>query len=41
MCVLAEAGAGKTFFLMTDILRGIPHTDYTIVFDIKGDTEND
>lgn len=37
MCVLAEAGAGKTFFLMTDILRGIPHTDYTIVFDIKGD----
>ena len=37
MCVLAEAGAGKTFFLMTDIIRGIPHTDYTIVFDIKGD----
>ena len=32
MAVLAEAGAGKTFFLMTDILRGIPYTDYTIVF---------
>lgn len=37
MAVLAEAGAGKTFFLMTDVLRGIPYTDYTIVFDIKGD----
>lgn len=37
MTVLAEAGAGKTFFLMTDIIRQIPYTDYTIVFDIKGD----
>lgn len=37
MCVLAEAGAGKTFFLMCDIMRGIPYTDYTVVFDVKGD----
>lgn len=37
MCVLAEAGAGKTFFLMCDIMRGIPYTDNTIIFDIKGD----
>lgn len=37
MCVLADSGSGKTFFLKCDAMRNIPYTDYTIMFDIKGD----
>lgn len=37
MCVLADSGSGKTFFLKCDAMRNIPYVDYTIMFDIKGD----
>lgn len=37
MCVIADSGSGKTFFLMTDAIRNIPYVDYTIMFDLKGD----
>lgn len=37
MCILADTGFGKTFFLMCDAIRNIPYVDYTIMFDLKGD----
>lgn len=37
LCILADSGSGKTFFLMTQAIRNIPYVDYTIMFDIKGD----
>lgn len=37
MCILADSGSGKTFFIKTDAIRNIPYVDYTIMFDIKGD----
>ena len=39
MCILADSGSGKTFFIKTDAIRNIPYVDYTIMFDIKGDLE--
>lgn len=36
-CVVADPGSGKSFFLMTDVLRQKPYVDYTFIFDIKGD----
>lgn len=37
MCILADSGSGKTWFIKTDVIRNIPYTDYQIIFDIKGD----
>ncbi len=37
MAVVAETGAGKTFYLMLDAIRNYPYVDYIIMFDIKGD----
>ena len=37
LCILADSGFGKTFFLMCDAMRNIPYVDYTIMFDLKGD----
>lgn len=37
LCILADTGFGKTFFLMLDAMRNIPYVDYTIMFDLKGD----
>lgn len=37
LCIMADTGSGKTFFLRLDAMRNIPYTDYTIIFDIKGD----
>lgn len=39
MCILADSGSGKTFFIKTDAIRNIPYVDYTIMFDIKGDLQ--
>lgn len=37
MCILADTGSGKTFFLKSDAIRNIPYTDFSILFDVKGD----
>lgn len=37
MAVVADSGAGKTFFLMLDAIRHYPYVDYIIMFDVKGD----
>jgi hypothetical protein len=37
LAVIADSGAGKTFYLKLDALRNRPYTDYTIMFDLKGD----
>lgn len=37
MCIMADTGSGKTFFIKCDAIRNIPYNDYTIIFDIKGD----
>ena len=37
LCIIADSGSGKTFFLRCDAIRNIPYYDYTIMFDIKGD----
>lgn len=37
MTIVAPTGAGKSYFLWTDVARNFPYTDYTIIFDLKGD----
>jgi hypothetical protein len=37
MSIIADSGCGKTTFLKVMMYRNIPYTDYTIIFDIKGD----
>lgn len=37
MCIIADTGSGKTYFIKCDAIRNIPYNDYTILFDIKGD----
>lgn len=37
LCILADSGSGKTFFIYTQAIRNIPYVDYTIMFDVKGD----
>jgi hypothetical protein len=37
MCIIADSGFGKTFFLKLDAIRNYPYVDYTIMFDLKGD----
>lgn len=37
MCIIADSGSGKTFFIKEDAMRNIPYTDFTIMFDVKGD----
>lgn len=36
-CIIADSGSGKTFFIKCDTIRNIPYTDYSILFDVKGD----
>lgn len=37
MSIISDSGCGKTTFLKTMMYRNLPYTDFTIVFDIKGD----
>ncbi|MEN8906913.1 MAG: hypothetical protein ABF289_13225 [Clostridiales bacterium] len=37
MAIIADSGAGKTFYIKLDAIRNMPYIDYTIMFDVKGD----
>lgn len=36
LCIIADSGAGKSFFIACNIIRDLPYMDYTIQFDLDG-----